>query len=81
VLYARWGEWRAPMEGQDSWAPWLTEFCGTHGITLIDPTPELVAKMDAGREVHYDHYAPAGHEALAEAFLAHMAREGKGGAP
>jgi len=75
VLYARWGEWRAPPDEEDSWAPWLRRFCAERGIALIDPTPQLVARMDGGLEVHYDHYTPHGHEALAEAFVAHLAGE------
>ena len=78
VLYARWGEWREPPQEQDSWWPWLSGFCAAHGIALIDPTPQLVARMDRGLEVHGDHYTSDGHEALAEAFLAHWAREAPG---
>ncbi len=58
-----------PEDQQDSWLPWLREFCLDRGIGLVDPSPELIARRDSGQEVYYDHFTPAGHAALSEAFI------------
>jgi hypothetical protein len=62
----------APIEEQDSWAPWLFGFCGERGIDLVDPTPGLLARKGRGEEIYFDHFAPAGHRAAAEAFVSFL---------
>jgi hypothetical protein len=56
-------------EKQDSWAPWLLRFCRERGIDLVDPTPELIARRARGEEIYFDHFAPGGHRAAADAFV------------
>ncbi len=61
-----------PLAGQDSWAPRLHEFCARESIPLVDPTPYLAERAQAGREVYYDHFTPEGHRAFAEAFVSFL---------
>lgn len=61
----------APIEEQDSWAPWLFRFCRERGIDLVDPTAELLERKRRGEEIYFDHFAPAGHRAAADAFIAY----------
>jgi hypothetical protein len=61
-----------PLEGQDSWAPRLHEFCARSGIPLIDPTPYLAERARAGHEVYYDHFTSEGHRAFAESFVSFL---------
>jgi hypothetical protein len=63
-----------PIEEQDSWALWLHEYCTDRDIPLVDPSSELVARRDRGEEVFYDHFTPAGHRAVADAFLGTVAK-------
>lgn len=58
-----------PIDEQDSWAGWLHEYCNSRGITLVDPSRQLVSRRDGGEEVYYDHFTSAGHRAVADAFL------------
>lgn len=72
VLYVpRQSEIDKPRSAQDSWALWLGEVCGRFGVDLVDPTPYLLARREQGEELYYDHLAPGGHVALADAFLEH----------
>lgn len=58
-----------PVPEQDSWAAWIHDYCRNRRITLVDPSAQLVAERDAGREVFYDHFTPDGHRAVAGAFI------------
>lgn len=71
VLYTPRGEaqLRGEIAVEDTWLPWLRETCVALGIPLIDPTPELRARMAAGESVYSDHWDPAGHEAIAAALV------------
>ncbi len=61
----------APIDEQDSWAPWLFRFCRERGIDLVDPTAQLLERKRRGEEIYFDHFAPAGHRAVSEAFIAY----------
>lgn len=69
VLYVPRGE--AQLSGEmpdgETWKPWLIETCRALGIPLIDPSPELRARLAAGESVYDDHWSPAGHAAVADA--------------
>jgi hypothetical protein len=70
ILYVpRAAVMEAPIEEQDSWAPWLFRFCRERGIDLVDPTAGLLERKQRGEEIYFDHFAPAGHRAAAGAFI------------
>lgn len=54
---------------QDSWKPWLEDFCARENIAFIDPTEDLVRLQRSGKESFYDHFTPHGHRAFAGAFI------------
>lgn len=58
-----------PIESQDSWAPWLFDFCARQGITIIDPTAEFAAAIRDGKELYYDHFTKDGHRIMADVFV------------
>ena len=58
-----------PLQGQDSWAPELHDFCAREGIPLVDPTPFLAERARAGQPMYYDHFTREGHQAFAHAFV------------
>lgn len=53
------------VPASDTWLPWLRETCRGLGIDLLDPTPDLRARLQAGDAVYDDHWTPAGHEVIA----------------
>lgn len=61
-----------------TWRPWLGETCRNLGISLIDPSDALRARLGAGEHVYGDHFTAAGHEVvsrvLAEALTPVVAR-------
>jgi hypothetical protein len=60
---------KIPVTEQNSWKPWLEKFCLENGITLIDPTDELMATQQKGNDVFYDHYTKFGHQAVTRKFI------------
>jgi hypothetical protein len=71
ILYIpRWCELDKPPEMRDWWKPWMEEVVGRHGIEFVDPTEALIQRINRGEEIFYDHFTRAGHEAVAESFLA-----------
>lgn len=67
VLYVpREGEFKKPTGQQDSWKPWLENFCQKEGIVCIDPSNRMIAAKKAG------------HQAFAEAFIAWFKMEKEG---
>lgn len=72
ILYIpRGGEMAKPLAEQDSWAPWLTRFCGENDIDLIDPSQRFARAVADGREIFYDHFTSTGHAEMAVAYLEH----------
>lgn len=69
VLYVPRGE--AQLRGEiaeaGTWLPWLRRTCAKFSIPLIDPSPELRARLERGNRVYDDHWSAAGHEAIADA--------------
>ena len=59
-----------PAAPPDDWRAWLHEVCARDSVALVDPTDRLVQVQQAGRDVFFDHFTDAGHEAFAEALLA-----------
>lgn len=71
ILYVpRENEMAKPVAEQDSWAPWLFDFCASHGIRVIDPSQRLVRAEAQGGDMYFDHFTAEGHAQVAEAFLA-----------
>lgn len=73
-------EMEKTSSAQDSWKLWLKTFCDARGISMIDPTNELVAMRYSGKPVFSDHLTPDGHAAFAQAFVewflaAHLSRQ------
>jgi hypothetical protein len=66
------GEMAKDLEEQDAWKLWLVSLCRDNGISLIDPTNELLAFQESGLEVFYDHYTEDGHRAVAQSFIQHI---------
>lgn len=62
----------ASLDGQDSWAPRLHEYCARARVPLIDPTLYLAERLHAGHEVYYDHFTREGHHAFAESFVSFL---------
>jgi hypothetical protein len=58
---------------EDTWLPWLRETCAKLDVPIVDPTPELLARVRAGEDVYDDHWSPAGHAAVARALESHLA--------
>lgn len=70
VLYIpREREMDKPFAEQDTWAAWLSGVCAEEGIPLVDPSGRLVERRARGEEVFYDHLAPGGHAAVADAVV------------
>ena len=59
-----------PAAPPDDWRAWLHDVCARDSVALVDPTDRLVQVQQAGRDVFFDHFTDAGHEAFAEALLA-----------
>ncbi len=64
-----------PLAEQDSWAPRLTDYCARKHVPLVDPTSYLLAALNGGEKVYYDHFTPAGHRAFAQAFVDFFIRD------
>jgi hypothetical protein len=60
---------RTPTFEQDSWKPWLQQFCLDNQIPFIDPSARLLEAENKGMEVFYDHYTRYGHKAVADEFV------------
>jgi hypothetical protein len=58
-----------PFAEQDTWAAWLAGVCAEEEIPFVDPSSRLVERRDRGEEVFYDHLAPGGHAAVADAVV------------
>jgi hypothetical protein len=58
-----------PTFDQDTWKPWIVNFCMDNNIILIDPTSELNKMERNGNEVFYDHYTGYGHAAVTNEFI------------
>ncbi len=70
ILYVpRKGQWQKEIHLQDSWKPWLSEFCSRENINFIDPTGEFKLSTMRGKSIYYDHFTVDGHEAFANAFI------------
>jgi hypothetical protein len=50
-----------------TWRPWLLASCERLGLPVVDLFEPLAAAQRAGRTVYDDHWAPDGHEVVAEA--------------
>jgi hypothetical protein len=74
VLYVPRGEdqLREPNGAADSWLPWLEATTQELGIPLIDPSPALKRRLEAGDAVYDDHFSPAGHEVVSEVLAARL---------
>lgn len=57
------------LEGQDTWAPRLHDYCARRGMALVDPTPYFIPRVRAGEKMYGNHFTPAGHRAFAESFV------------
>jgi len=57
-----------PTMEQDTWKPWLENFCLKNEITFIDPTSNLIKIQESGNDVFYDHFTKYGHKATAQNF-------------
>ncbi len=53
---------------QDSWKPWLENFCIENDIPFIDPTRNLLKMQQTDHDVFYDHYTRFGHIAVNQEF-------------
>ncbi len=60
---------RTPEVPADDWRAWLRDACARDGIALVDPTDRLVRVQHSGRDVFFDHFTEAGHEAFAAELL------------
>ncbi|MCI0450865.1 MAG: hypothetical protein L0Z51_00575 [Candidatus Latescibacteria bacterium] len=66
---------KTPQLPADDWHAWLRDVCARNQVSMIDPTERLVALQASGRDVFFDHFTDAGHEAFAAELLAWF-REG-----
>jgi hypothetical protein len=77
VLYVPRGE--AQLRGEfapaDTWRPWLLSATRDLGIPLIDPSDALERRLEDGDRVYDDHWAPAGHEVIADVLEQFLANE------
>jgi hypothetical protein len=58
-----------------TWRPWLLATCARLGIPVLDLFEPLAAAQGAGRTVYDDHWAPDGHEVVAEALAGALLAE------
>lgn len=59
---------KTPATEQNSWKPWLENFCRENNVLFIDPTDELTKTQQTGNDVFYDHYTKYGHQAVCRKF-------------
>jgi len=57
---------RGELAPADTFRAWLGETCRTLGIPLVDPTPELAARLAAGHAMYDDHFTREGHAVVAQ---------------
>ena len=70
ILYVpRRSEWMKPTNQQDSWKPWLEQFCHQNTISFIDPTHEFFITKKQNKQIYFDHFTNSGHQAFAKAFV------------
>ena len=58
-----------PAAQQDTWIPWLQEYCEQNEIVFVDPAERFAREVSDGREMYYDHFTAAGHGVFSEVFL------------
>lgn len=70
ILYVpRQTEWYKKTENQDSWKPWLEQFCQKLNIDFIDPSESFRKFSQAGAQIYEDHFTAMGHQAFADCFV------------
>jgi hypothetical protein len=72
VLYVPRGEDQltGKLPVASTWLPWLRASCASLGVTLIDPSAALLARLQHGDAVYDDHWTPAGHQVVAQVLAA-----------
>lgn len=61
---------KEPTAPADDWRSWLHDACSRNGIDLVDPTARLIRVQQSGRDVFFDHFTDAGHDAFAAELVA-----------
>lgn len=60
---------KTPEVPADDWRAWLHDVCARDSIELVDPTDRLIQVQQSGRDVFFDHFTDAGHDAFAAELL------------
>lgn len=68
VVYTPQGtqELRGDLPYAHTWHPWLDALCERLDLPMVDPTPALRQRLEAGDAVYGDHWTPAGHQVMAQ---------------